>query len=139
MTAPDDFEAPESTEPEPAGAVEPAGLLVRRDALGRIVSGGGSLNPGGISKEKRAFLDRLKIDDANEVYERFMGLVRQGNTAAILRAVEYIAGKPKDSLEISAAPPDEEEGPDYSKLSLEELEALKRMLVKARRDGQGAP
>lgn len=66
---------------------------VKRDAKGRITKGS-TLNPGGQSKEKRAFLERLTSDDADAVYDAFMALVREGNAAAVLRAVEYLAGKP---------------------------------------------
>ena len=64
---------------------------------------GQSGNPGGQSKEKRAFLERLKTEDAEEVYEAFMGLVREGNAPAILRAVEYLAGKPPNATEDNEA------------------------------------
>lgn len=62
---------------------------------------GVSGNPGGQSKEKRAFLDRLKAEDAEEVYAAFLDLVRERNAPAVLRAVEYVAGKPKESVELS--------------------------------------
>lgn len=64
-----------------------------RDEKGRLLKGH-TANPGGQSKEKRAFLDRLTTEDADEVYEAFMSLVRERNAPAVLRAVEYIAGKP---------------------------------------------
>jgi len=60
-------------------------------------------SPGGQSKEKRAFLERLKSDDADEIYAAFMGLVRDGNAPAILRAVEYLAGKPPNATEDNEA------------------------------------
>lgn len=60
---------------------------------------GKSGNPGGQSREKRAFLERLKSDDADEVYAAFMALVREGNPHAVLRAVEYLAGKPRSATE----------------------------------------
>lgn len=66
---------------------------VKRDAAGRILKGH-TINPGGQSKEKRAFLERLTTEDADEVYESFMALVREKNPPAVLRAVEYLAGKP---------------------------------------------
>ena len=55
---------------------------------------GQSGNPGGQSKEKRAFLDRLRSEDADECYSAFMDLVRERNPPSVLRAVEYIAGRP---------------------------------------------
>lgn len=64
---------------------------------------GQSGNPGGQSKEKRAFLDRLRADDADACYAAFMSLVREGNPPAVLRAVEYIAGKPPAAEEDRAA------------------------------------
>lgn len=63
---------------------------------------GKSGNPGGQSREKRAFLERLRTEDADEIYEALMGLIREGNAPAILRAVEYIAGKPPDVLQVNA-------------------------------------
>lgn len=55
--------------------------------------------PGGVSAERRAFIDRLKEDDAEEVYQAFLGLVRDGNAHAILRGMEYIARKPPNAVE----------------------------------------
>jgi len=71
--------------------------------VGRPFPKGTSGNPGGQSKEKRAFLERLKLDDADEIYAAFMGLVRDGNVPAILRAVEYLAGKPPNATEDNEA------------------------------------
>ena len=59
--------------------------------------------PGGQSPEKRAFLERLTTDDADDVYAAFMGLVRESNPAAVLRAVEYLAGKPRNAPEDNEA------------------------------------
>lgn len=75
---------------------------VIRDEKGRIPKGV-SGNPGGQSKEKRAFLDRLTTDDADEVYEALMDLVRERNPMAVLRAVEYIARKPPNAAEDNEA------------------------------------
>jgi hypothetical protein len=72
----------------------------RRRGPGKPFPKGVSGNPGGQSKEKRAFLERLRIEDADEIYEALMGLVREGNAPAVLRAVEYIAGKPPDVLHV---------------------------------------
>ena len=55
---------------------------------------GQSGNPGGVSKERRAFLAKLQGEDAQEIYDAFMALVRAGNERAILRGLEYVAGKP---------------------------------------------
>ena len=71
----------------------------RRRGPGRPFAKGVSGNPGGQSKEKRAFLDRLTTEDAETIYEAFMGLVRDGNPPAVLRAVEYLAGKPRSATE----------------------------------------
>lgn len=75
----------------------------RKRGPGKPFPKGVSGNPGGQSKEKRAFLDRLKTDDAEEVYRAFMALVRDGNPPAVLRAVEYLAGKPRSADEDLAA------------------------------------
>ena len=66
---------------------------------GKPFEKGKSGNPGGQSKEKRAFLVRLTTDDADDVYVAFMDLVRDGNPPAVLRAVEYLAGKPAAAKE----------------------------------------
>lgn len=66
---------------------------------GRPIPKGTTLNPGGQSKEKREFLERLSSDDADEVYAAFMALVKKRNAPAVLRAVEYLAGKPRSSKE----------------------------------------
>jgi len=68
---------------------------------GKGFAPGVSGNPGGQSKEKREFLERLRGDDADTVYASFMALVRDGNPPAVLRAIEYLAGKPKESVELS--------------------------------------
>lgn len=69
-----------------------------RDELGRIKKGH-TINPGGVSREKRAFLKRLEEADADEIYEAFMDGVRQREWSVVIRAVEYIAGKPRSSPE----------------------------------------
>jgi hypothetical protein len=58
-----------------------------------------------------------------------MQLVREGNTVAVIRAWEYIAGKPRERIEISQAPV----GPklDYSKLTTDQLIELRRLMVLA--------
>lgn len=60
---------------------------------------GTSGNPGGQSKEKRAFLERLEAEDAATIYDSFMALVSEGNAPAVLRAVEYLAGRPRAAQE----------------------------------------
>lgn len=69
---------------------------------GRDIPKGVSGNPGGVSKEKRAFLDRLRDadGDAEKIYAAFMRLVDEGNVVAVVRAVEYVAGKPKETVEV---------------------------------------
>lgn len=76
--------------------------MKRTPPKGRPFPKGKSGNPGGISKEKRAFLERLKSDDAEAIYEAFMAGVKRGEAPFVLRAVEYLAGKPP------AAPEDNE-------------------------------
>lgn len=63
---------------------------------------GKSPNPGGVSKEKRALLERMQTDDAESIYASMMRLVREGNPPAVLRAFEYVAGKPKEQVELNA-------------------------------------
>jgi len=64
---------------------------------------GVSGNPGGQSKEKRAFLERLKSDDAEEVYEAFMDGVRAREWPVVIRAAEYLAGRPAAAKEDNEA------------------------------------
>lgn len=75
---------------------------VPRDDKGRILPGHTG-NPGGVSKEKRAFLERLKDDDSETIYAAGMALIREGNAPMIIRAWEYLLGKPKESVEMKAA------------------------------------
>lgn len=63
---------------------------------------GKSGNPGGQSKEKRAFLERMQIDDADDIYDSMMRLVREGNPPAVIRAFEYVAGAPKKVIDVHA-------------------------------------
>lgn len=82
--------------------------MVKRKAPSTAFKPGQSGNPGGQSKEKRAFLDRLRGEDAKDVYEAMMALVREGNVHAVLKAWEYIAGKApaaeEDRAAVSTAP-----------------------------------
>lgn len=71
----------------------------KRDSAGLWLPGTGSPNPGGVSKEKRAFLERLRSEDAEEIYAAFMDGVRAREWTVVLRAVEYIAGKPAAAKE----------------------------------------
>lgn len=66
----------------------------RAPPKGKRFEKGKSGNPGGVSKEKRAFLERLKIEDAEAIYDAFMAGVKRGDAPFVLRAVEYLAGKP---------------------------------------------
>lgn len=81
----------------------PAELSDAERKRGRPFKPGESGNPGGQSKEKRAFLDRLTGDDADTVYENFMALVKERNPPAVLRAVEYLAGRPAAAKEDNEA------------------------------------
>lgn len=69
---------------------------------GRPFPKGASPNPGGVSKERRAFIERLRGDDggadAEDIYAAFMALVREGNMPAVLRAMEYLIGKPREQV-----------------------------------------
>ena len=62
---------------------------------------GTSGNPGGQSKEKREFLEALRGEDSGEVYDAMMRLVRADNPQAVLRAWEYVVGKPKEMIEVT--------------------------------------
>jgi len=73
--------------------------LSKPERIGKPFPKGVSGNPGGVSKEKRAFLERLKSDDADEVYAAFMDGVRQREWSVVMRAFEYVAGKPAAAAE----------------------------------------
>lgn len=75
-------------------------LKKRRRGPGRPFPKGVSPNPGGQSKEKRDFLERLRGEDADEVYRAMMDLVRERNGPAVLRAWEYIVGKPPETVNL---------------------------------------
>lgn len=102
----------------------------RRRGPGRPFQKGQSGNPGGQSKEKRAFLDRLRAEDAEDVYAALMRLVHADNAPAVLRAVEYIAGKPPEVVQVSG----KDGGPvtvlrvDPKSLTAEELRILTRLV-----------
>lgn len=63
---------------------------------------GQSGNPGGMPKEKREFLESLRTEDSAEVYAAMMDLVRLRNPQAVIRAWEYIVGKPKEHIEVTS-------------------------------------
>lgn len=83
------------------GSVDVNATERRGGVTGKGFVPGVSGNPGGQSKEKRAFLERLKADDPDTIYEAFMQGVRDGVPPIVIRAVEYLAGKPKESVELS--------------------------------------
>lgn len=74
-----------------------------RKTGGRDIPKGTTINPGGVSKEKRDFLTRMRDaeGDADRIYAAFMRLVKKGNAPAVLRAMEYIVGKPKEHVELT--------------------------------------
>lgn len=72
----------------------------RRRGPGRPFPKGVSPNPGGQSKMKRDFLERLRTEDADEVYAGMLDLVRERNPPAVIRAWEYIVGKPPETVNL---------------------------------------
>ena len=88
---------PKEGSQQPRGATNAPQLRRPEGTFAPGVSG----NPGGQSKEKRAFLERLKEDDPDTIYEAFMQGVRDGVPPIVIRAVEYLAGKPKENVELS--------------------------------------
>lgn len=62
---------------------------------------GVSGNPGGQSKEKRAFLERLRAEDADKIYDATMDLVKLRNPLIVKMCVEYIAGKATEKVELT--------------------------------------
>ena len=75
----------------------------RKPPAGKPFPKGKSGNPGGVSKEKRAFLARMTSDDGETIYEGFMALIREGNVPATLLGVQYLAGKPANAKEDNEA------------------------------------
>lgn len=98
---------------------------------------GQSGNPGGMPKEKREFLAALRGEDSGEVYAAMMDLVKQRNPQAVLRAWEYVVGKPKEMLEITGKDGGAltVQNIDPSKLTKEQLEAF----IVALRTAKGEP
>lgn len=105
--------------------IDPHPFLPDRDARGRLLKGH-SGHPGGMSNLRRAFIDRLKQEDSDLIYRVFMELVCERNVPAVLKAVEYVAGKPKEHIELSSAPT---QGLDLRKLTTEQLENFERLLA----------
>ena len=98
----------------------------RKMPKGKPFAPGTSGNPGGVSREKREFLKALREEDSAEVYAAMMDLIRQRNPTAVLRAWEYVVGKPKEMIELTG-----KDGAalavqniDPTKLSKEQLEAF---------------
>lgn len=98
---------------------------------------GQSGNPGGVSKEKREFLAALRGEDSGEVYAAMMRLVRADNPQAVLRAWEYVVGKPKEMIEVTGKDGGAltVQNIDPSKLTKEQLEAF----IVALRSAKGEP
>ena len=69
-----------------------------RDKSGRIPKGV-SGNPGGQSKAKRDFLERMRTDDAEEIYAAIMDGVRAREWSVVLKAGEWLLGKPAAAKE----------------------------------------
>lgn len=107
---------------------QPHPFLQGRDVHGRLLKGY-SGNLGGGSGLRKAFVDRLKQEDADVIYRVFMTLVCERNVPAVLKAVEYIAGKPKESIDVNLTHRPAEL--DLGKLSTEELENLERLVARA--------
>ena len=77
-------------------------VMVRRDALGRVVKGGGCLNPGGRPKDEHG-IAKLARSYAPEAIEALVDLVRNGEPAVRVRAAQALLdrgfGRPAQSLE----------------------------------------
>lgn len=89
----------------------------RQMPKGKPFAPGESGNPGGVSKEKREFLAALRGEDSGEVYLAMMDLVRQRNPTAVLRAWEYVVGKPKELIEVT--------GKDGAALAVQNIDPTK--------------
>ena len=76
--------------------------MVRRDALGRVVKGGGCLNPGGRPKDEHG-IAKLARSFAPEAIQALVDLVRDGDPAVRVRAAQALLdrgfGRPAQSLE----------------------------------------
>lgn len=71
----------------------------KRDGKGRILPGHTG-NPGGVSKTKRDFLERMRTEDAEEIYAAIMDGVRAREWAVVLKAGEWVLGKPSQPVEV---------------------------------------
>jgi hypothetical protein len=89
---------------------------VKKVPKGKPFPKGASPNPGGVSKEKRELMERLK-GDADEVHDALMALVRTGNVQAVIYAHQHLVGKPKERIELSG----EDGGPVRVAMSNEQL------------------
>lgn len=92
-------------------------------------------NNGGVPKEARELKAAL-MKHGEEIVERFMRLVRKGNTVATVKAMEWIVGKPRQEVELTGkdgGPVDVRSTPaiDPRKLTDEQLEQLEGILVAA--------
>jgi hypothetical protein len=116
----------------------------RKMPKGKPFAPGTSGNPGGVSREKREFLKALREEDSATVYEAMMSLVRALNPQAVLRAWEYIVGKPKEMIELTG-----KDGAalavqniDPTKLSKQELDAavvVQAAIARVRGSGGQSP
>ena len=82
---------------------------VRRDAKGRIVSGSSALNGGGLTSEQRQARDAMNLWLCDEPQVEagkaaYMSLLQEGNPVIVKDFMDRVAGKVKDSIEVSGDP-----------------------------------
>lgn len=87
------------TTPENSG---PETKRRRKPPLGRPFPKGVSGNPGGRPKEAKQLREALALE-GEALLKELLRQVKEGNTAALLRALEYVLGKPAQDLQLSGA------------------------------------
>jgi hypothetical protein len=78
----------------------------RRDAKGRVVAGGGSLNPGGLSSEHREVAEKLssalrKADFQKAWKVAYLALLKDANPVIVKDYADRLMGKAKELVEVT--------------------------------------
>lgn len=73
---------------------ELSGAQPRKPPRGKPFPKGTSGCPGGVSKEQREFVKAFREGHGAETIEALVTLIREGNVPAILKASEWVMGRP---------------------------------------------
>lgn len=87
----------ERTTPENSGTVPKP---KRKPPRGRPFPKGVSGNPGGRPKEAKELREALALQ-GDALIKKLLAQAEEGNTMALLRALEYVLGKPSQDLHLS--------------------------------------